>query len=561
MKNFHIKSMATVIMAVLMLATALSAAVYTITLNQNYTGAPGNMVVQTDNYGCLTGAMNAPLVLPSPTRAGYDFRGWFTTAEATGGARVLSGANGTNFTANTTIYARWTAQTKRTIADIPALEKEHFDWVKNVRNECEPCITGSGGSAGNLTFHQIFAGNGSISWAIRWESNDTVSLQERRRIAGMLYDGINSWVRPLMGYEDWPFGEVPVTVIGWAVQDAALIRDRQPNETIWVNSTSEAPGSGYNTGFMTSASRARSRFINYATINNTAGGAHLYRWADSIGGINGRFDKYLWLTKNKEGGNGSAEGGDWGFRWGQSGPGNNGSGTQAANNHATQGTIHGTMVHEIGHSYGMYDWYGTEVQSCAGKGRVPPGYGNSSRTMMHYTYNLNTSGNPTLNQYDQWQIRYYWNWVRDKSPAVRWNYTPVPWVVATGQSSSSSRLSSSSSRLNSSSSRPSSSSIAPSSSSRPSSSSSSNGQTKIFAFVPGVQFFNLNNHGIFSYNFGEAKSANLKIFDSRGKLLKTISISGTHGVVDTQLGSSMRILFWRVEDNGRLISQSKGIIW
>jgi len=246
---------------------------------------------------------------------------------------VLSGANGTNFTANTTIYARWTTQTKRTIADIPAFEKQQFDWVKDVRNECEPCITGSGGSAGNLTFHQIFAGNGSISWAIRWESNDTVSLQERRRIAGMLYDGINEWVRPLMGYENWPFGEVPVTVIGWAVQDAALIRDRQPNETIWVNSNSAAPGSGYNTGYMTSASNARSRFINYGTINSTAGGAHLYKWADSIGGLNGRFDKYLWLTKGKEGGNNSAEGGDWGFRWGQSGPGANGSGTAAANSH------------------------------------------------------------------------------------------------------------------------------------------------------------------------------------------------------------------------------------
>jgi uncharacterized repeat protein (TIGR02543 family) len=508
--------MSAAIIAVMMLATTLSAAVYTITLNQNFTGAPGNMVVQTDDYGCLTGAMNAPLVLPSPTRDGYDFRGWFTEPAATGGTRVLSGANGTNFTANTTIYARWTTKTTRNKNQIPALEKEHFDWVKNTRNVCESVMKNSGGSAGNLTFHQIFAGNGSISWAVRWESNDTISLQERRRIAGMLYDGINEWLRPLMGYEDWPFGEIPVTVVGWAVQDAALIRDRQPNETIWVNSIHEGPVSGKITGYITSASRARSRFLNYSTINNTSGGAHLYRWADSIGGLNGRFDKYLWLTKDKEGGNGSAEGGDWGFRWGQQGPGNNGSGTAAANSHATRGLIHGTMVHEIGHSFGMYDWYGQPTEACASAGRNPPGYGNSSRTMMHYTYESFVSGDQ-LNQYDQWQIRYYYDWTKEISPAGRWNYTPVPWVEVP----------------------------------------SSNNPV----FASKVQLFNLNNRGIFSYNLGEANSASLKIFDSHGKLLKTISLNGTHGIVDTQLGSSKRVLFWRVENNGRLISQSKGVIW
>jgi len=542
MKKFQMKTMATVVMVVIMLATALYAQSFTVTLDQNYDGAPGNMVVQTDDYGNLTGAMKAPLVLPSPIRDDYDFGGWSMSQSAvTVATRVLSGANGTKFTADTTIYAIWTAKTVRNISQIPELEKEHFDWVKNVRNVCEPVITGSGGSAGNLAFHQIFAGNGSINWAVRWESSDTVSLQERRRIAAMLYDGTNAWLRPLMGYEDWPFGEIPVAVVGWAVQSADLIRDQQPNETIWVNSTAASPNSGYNTGYMTSAPNARSRFINYNSINNTSGGHGNYKWPDSIGGLNGRFDKYLWLTKDKEGGNGSAEGGDWGFRWGQQGAGSVGAGTSAANSHAattgsSAGLIHGTMVHEIGHSFGFYDWYGTAIASCAEQGRNPPGYGSTSRTMMHYTYNIYAPGSTntaTLNQYDQWQIRYYWNWVRDRSPAARWNYTPVAWEVAPSSSSAAETPS-----------------------------SSSGGITNIFVGVPiGTKFFELSNRGIFSYNFGEAKFATLKIFDSRGKLLKTISLNGTQGIVDTQLGSSTRLLFWRVEDNGRLISQSKRVIW
>lgn len=93
----------------------------------------------------------------------------------------------------------------------------------------------------------------------------------------MLYDGINQWIRPLMGFEDFPFGEIPVSVVGWAVQNENLILDRQPNEIIWVNSNHDAPNSGYSTGFMASAPRERSRFLNYNTINNTSGGHKNYK--------------------------------------------------------------------------------------------------------------------------------------------------------------------------------------------------------------------------------------------------------------------------------------------
>ena len=402
----------------------LAAGQFLITLNQNYTGAPRNMIVTTDAYGTLVGDANAPLVLPSPTRSGHDFRGWFTTSAATGGDRVLSGATGTKFTESTTIYARWTTQTKRTLNDIPAYEKEVFDWVKNVRNECEVVITGSGGSGGNLIFHQLYAGGGSINWAVRWESNNTVTLQQRRQIAGMLYDGINEWIRPLMGYEDFPFGEIPVNVVGWAVQNENLVLDRQPNENIWVNSTNDGPISGYETGFICSAPRERSRFLNYYAINYTSGGHIEYVWPEAIGGRNGRFDMYLWLTQDKEGGNGSAEGGDWGFRWGNHGT--NGAAMQAAASHSNNGTIHGTMTHEIGHGYGFYDWYGGPCCGCTQ--RNPTVYGNQSQSMMHYTYNTGIPERPGVNQFDQWQIRYYYSWVRDKSPANRWEYDPIPWV-------------------------------------------------------------------------------------------------------------------------------------
>jgi len=483
---------------------------FSITLNQNYTGAPGNMTVQTDAYGNLTADKYAPLVLPSPTRSGYDFRGWFTTSATSGGTRVLSGATGTKFTANTTIYARWTTQTKRTISDCPSSTKTQFDWVKNTRNICEPCITGSGASGGNLIFHQLYAGGGSVNWAVRWESNQKVTLQQRQRIAAMLYDGINEWIRPLMGFEDFAFGEIPVNVVGWAVKDASLIVDKQANEVVWVNSNSEEPGSGYTTGYMCSAPSARSRFINYNTINSTSGGHINYKWPDSIGGRNGRYDMYLWPTQDKEGGDGSAEGGDWGFRWGNQGT--NGDMIVAADAHNNSGLIHGTMLHEIGHAFGFYDWYGDAVSSCTQ--RNPSGY-QSGTTMMEWTYN--TSATEGVNEYDQWQIRYYYNWVKSTSSSDRWQYTPVAEWVPDG----------------------------------------STGVTTVASRNTQQPQFRFDSHGALRYDLGGVQTADLKICDSRGKTVKTMQLNGTETAVNTNLNIAPQMLIWRVETQGKVIDQGR----
>jgi carbonic anhydrase/acetyltransferase-like protein (isoleucine patch superfamily) len=84
--------------------------------------------------------------------------------------------------------------------------------------------------------------------------------------------------------------------------------------------------------------------------------------------------------------------------------------------------------------------------------------------------------------------------------------------------------------------------------------------TNIFAVKPSVQFFKLNNSGIFSYNLGEASSANLKIFDGRGRLLKAMPLSGSQGVVNVQLGS-VKVLFWKVVlPNGKNVS-GRMVVW
>jgi len=396
-------------LAVTALAWMAAAQPYTITLNYNYTGAQASITRLTDSHGSLMGEP-----LPVPTRAGQVFTGWFTTA-STGGARVLVGATGTKFTQNAVIYARWSAAAPVSMSDIPAAMKENFDWLKNVRHngqdggKSERIYFNANGSvrAQNFIFDQIWAGNGTISWAVRWESDRVVTLAERQAVARMLHEEINKWTRPLIGMEGWPFGEIPVTVIGWAVHDESLIQDRQPNEQIWVNNTHQAPDTHTRNAdntlrleFMASAPREMSRFINQAALNN--------RTYTYPGGLHNRFDMYLWATSFDFGAAG--HGGDWGTRMR----------SNAIITAATGGST-GVLLHEIGHGFGFYDFYGgvdVDRPPTTSNGSVFGQQNNQAgrtdlRTIMH------TAGGSNLFAYDQWMIRYFWDWIKTGSPSSR----------------------------------------------------------------------------------------------------------------------------------------------
>jgi len=370
--------------------------VCTITFNLNYTGAPANTTRNTDAQGSLT-----PLPLPTPTRSGFAFAGWFTVAAQTGGARILSGATGTKFTENTTIFARWTPVTPVNMANIPPAMKENFDWLRYTRHEqalpgyntsAERIYFNANGSLRqrNSVFDMIWEGNGTVNWVVRWESNRVITLAERQNMARMLHESINVWTRPLIGMPGWPFGEIEVVLVGWAVSNANVIQDRQPNEQVWVNNTHESPFGEASTT-IASAPRAMSRFINFG------GSGNVNRTYQYPGGLHNRFDMYQWVTQ----GFGGAVGGDWGNR------------TSDTRIIAMGANPNGVQIHEVGHSFGLYDLYGTELRKPPNT-TVADSTGNRQfgrgdlRTVMDSTAAYT---NGQLNTYDQWQIRYYWDWI------------------------------------------------------------------------------------------------------------------------------------------------------
>jgi uncharacterized repeat protein (TIGR02543 family) len=475
-------------------AFALSASGVTLTLDKNYSGAPAPKTFATDSQGCLTGAP-----LPAPKRPGYVFRGWFTTAAA-GGARVIAGAAGTKFTQDATIYARWVDAVPVDMSGIPQNMKENFDWLKNDRYPRESYMPlNVPWDWYNTIFDQIWDGNGSLNYGVRWETAKSITLEERRQIASMLHEAVNEWMRPIIGMEGWPFQEISVKVSGWAVSDGAKILDRQPNEAVWVNNTYDNPGpasADHPRNLIASAPVAMTRVNNLASIKRNMD----YQYG---GDPYARVDLYLWCTEYDFG---AAGHGSW---WGQRLPS-----TAVISAAKSGGAGSGVLLHEIGHGFGLYDFYGAvgvDKPPAASDGSV---FGQGDlRSFMWQGTNAKA-----INEYDTWQIRYWWDWIRTATPANANRFRPLP--------------------------------------------EDGEGTTPVASGVPtvaknGAMAFKFDNRGTLKYNLGGEQTAILKIFDSRGRLVRTTRLRGTQTTVNANPNAASQALIWRVETMGRVMAQGK----
>ena len=477
-----------------------AAAQFTITLDQNFSGAPANSSVMTDAHGSLMG--DPPL--PVPRRAGQIFNGWFMAA--TGGSRVIVGATGTKFTQNATIYARWSAPNAvqaSSMDQIPPAMKENFDWLRTDRWPRERYFPIPAPNSGwyNTIFDQIWGGNGTLNWAIRWETTGNITLEQRQQVAAMLHEAVNQFTRPLIGLPGWPFQEIPVKVVGYAVSSGTRILDQQPNEEVWVNNTYDNPGAAdpaHPTNLIASAPRNRTRLNNLSSLRNNGN----YQYP---GGHYNRVDLYLWCTEYNFGAAG--HGSWWGTRMRD-----NAILTAARNG----GAGSGVLLHEIGHGFGLYDFYGvvgvdrppttTNGSVFANQNNNVPG-GTDLRTVMV------NAGGTTLNTYDQWMIRYYWDWANSASPAARFpaQTMDIAQPVAAAR-----------------------------------------------AVAPKTSQFKFDSHGrTLRYNLDGAQTANLKIFDSRGRLVQSMQLCGKQTTVSTNLNVANQMLIWRVETMGRVMDQGK----
>jgi hypothetical protein len=174
----------------------------------------------------------------------------------------------------------------------------------------------------NYGWDQIFANKGSLNYCVRWDSTAHVTATQRDGIEAALKRQVKKWMDVMVGHNAWPYTDVPVKVVGWAVRDRAQLEWTDSSVDIYVNDIREnAPQCGEPCG----------RFFNQSGS-----------YPNCPGGITHHYDQSLWLTAGFSGG----AGGDWGQR----------VGSEYFLGALNTENIH-IFLHEVGHTFGLDDFY------------------------------------------------------------------------------------------------------------------------------------------------------------------------------------------------------------
>lgn len=271
------------------------------------------------------------------------------------------------------------------VTDIPANLKPAVEWVYNnrfvARSAAAPIGEGSIVRQ-NLILDQIYDNGGYLNYVVRWQSSKSLTLVQRQKMQGFIERQINLWTKNLVGYENWPFDFIPVKIVGWAVDDASKILDKQPNEVVYTSFTRDglADTDAAIYANLPNAPDQCSRMENWQNPN--------YTYQQCPQGPGGMFNMYLWATQGWN--NGGAVGGDWGQRM---------SDVNYLNN--LDAESHTIFVHELGHGFGITDFYGATE-------RPPSGF---PIPLVMWAGNSRT-----ITDLDIWMLRYIWYYIsQDKN--------------------------------------------------------------------------------------------------------------------------------------------------
>ncbi|MEU6076782.1 cellulose-binding protein [Micromonospora sp. NPDC047074] len=212
----------------------------------------------------------------------------------------------------------------------------------------------------NYGWDQVMANRGYLNYCVRWDSPAPVSAALRDQIHAALARQVKKWTDVMVGHNAWPYGDVPVRVVGWAVRDRNQLQWSDNSVDIYVNDIREnAPQCAEPCG----------RFFNQ---NGT--------YPNCPGGVARHYDMSLWLTAGMGGG----AGGDWGQRVGSEYFVNN---INAADMHI--------VLHEIGHSFGLDDFYDW----------TPTGVGG---------FLMKAGSAAQITEFDRWMFRDWWRHLKGR---------------------------------------------------------------------------------------------------------------------------------------------------
>ncbi|WYZ43132.1 hypothetical protein EsH8_VI_000831 [Colletotrichum jinshuiense] len=228
---------------------------------------------------------------------------------------------------------------------------------------------------------QLMANNGSLNICVRWDSTASVTAAQRTKIASVYAAQYQKWFKWVYGFDGFPFANIDVNIVGWAVKDASLLEGSTDGIDVY---TTYKDSDGVP-----------------ACAIGCQGDAHLDGdYSGCEGGAARHFDQSLWLTDGLEGG--------FGYSWGQQ------VGREYMLNNLDSENIH-ILLHEMGHTFGLddfYDWTPTDESK----------------------FIMLAGSSMEITEFDGWMYR---NWWYELSKGRGWAKSSTPSTSASASASAS----------------------------------------------------------------------------------------------------------------------------
>lgn len=134
--------------------------------------------------------------------------------------------------------------------------------------------------------------NSSINYCVRWESSSSVTKAQRDEISTVLAAQYAKWFSWVSGYDSFPYGNISVKVVGWAVKDTSLLEGDTSDIDVYTDVDADG---------IPQCAPACGRFFHQDGD-----------YSGCSAGEDRHYDQSFWLTDGEGGG----MGGDWGQRMG-----------------------------------------------------------------------------------------------------------------------------------------------------------------------------------------------------------------------------------------------------
>ncbi|KAJ4265347.1 hypothetical protein NW762_004632 [Fusarium torreyae] len=174
----------------------------------------------------------------------------------------------------------------------------------------------------NYGWDQVIAGKGKLNVCVRWESSAKVTAAQRTQVAEGLQQSYSAWMKWVSGWDNFPYADVKINVVGWAVKDKSLLEGSTEGLDIYTDKDAD--------GIPQCSEKCGRFFHQDGDYSSCPGGAERH------------YDNSLWLTDGMTGG----AGGDWGQRIGR----------EYYMQLLGSKDIH-ILEHEIGHTFALDDFY------------------------------------------------------------------------------------------------------------------------------------------------------------------------------------------------------------